>query len=193
MDCKKALSEADGDLDKADRDPSDEGPRGRAEARRPQRRTRGCVEAYIHFNGTVGVLVEVNCETDFVANTDEFKRARQGRRAAHREPSAPSSSAATTWTRRGARGRAPGLRGAGSGAGQARGQDPEIVEGKLTRSTRTRAARPAVREGRLEDDRSSCSTRSRPRSGRRSPSAGSSGIGSARRPGRADVMPGGSG
>ena len=34
---------------------------------------QGLIEAYIHFNNTVGVLVEVNCETDFVANTDEFK------------------------------------------------------------------------------------------------------------------------
>ena len=44
------------------------------------------VDSYIHFNNTVGVLVEVNCETDFVANTDEFRDAREGRRPAHREP-----------------------------------------------------------------------------------------------------------
>lgn len=73
MDCKRALSEAGGDEEaaidilrkkgiasaakKADRSASD-----------------GLVESYIHMGGKVGVLVEVNCETDFVAKTDDFKK-----------------------------------------------------------------------------------------------------------------------
>lgn len=72
MDCKKALKEAEGNEEvaidilrkkgiasaakKADRDASD-----------------GLVESYIHMGGKVGVLIEVNCETDFVAKTDDFK------------------------------------------------------------------------------------------------------------------------
>ena len=73
MDCKKALQEADGDLDRAV-----EILRGRglasAQKRAGRSANQGLIDAYVHFNNTVGVLVEVNCETDFVANTDEFRR-----------------------------------------------------------------------------------------------------------------------
>ena len=72
MECKKALQEADGDLDGAVKLLRE---RGMAQAtKRAGRATReGMVHAYIHPGSRIGVLVEVNCETDFVARTDEFK------------------------------------------------------------------------------------------------------------------------
>lgn len=72
MECKKALQEAEGDLDKAVKLLRE---RGMAQAtKRAGRATReGMVHAYIHPGSRIGVLVEVNCETDFVARTDEFK------------------------------------------------------------------------------------------------------------------------
>lgn len=71
MDCKRALQEADGDLDRAVELLRQ---RGLASAAKRAGRSaeQGRIESYIHFNHTVGVLVEVNCETDFVANTEEF-------------------------------------------------------------------------------------------------------------------------
>jgi elongation factor Ts len=72
MDVKKALDESNGDLDGARRILKE---RGQAIAAKKGSReaSEGLIEAYIHFNGRVGVLVEVNCETDFVARTPEFK------------------------------------------------------------------------------------------------------------------------
>ena len=72
MDCKQALQDAGGDIDRATEILRE---RGLASAARRAGRSanQGLVDSYIHFNNTVGVLVEVNCETDFVANTDEFK------------------------------------------------------------------------------------------------------------------------
>ena len=72
MDVKRALEESDGDLNDARRVLRE---RGQAiAAKRSTRETHeGLIESYIHFNGRVGVLVEVNCETDFVARTPEFK------------------------------------------------------------------------------------------------------------------------
>jgi elongation factor Ts len=72
MDCKRALIEADGDAERATEILRE---RGLASQQRRAGRSanQGLVDAYIHFNNTVGVLVEVNCETDFVANTDEFR------------------------------------------------------------------------------------------------------------------------
>jgi elongation factor Ts len=72
MDCKKALTEADGDLDEAVELLRQKGLAG-VEKRAGRSANQGLVDSYIHFNHTVGVLVEVNCETDFVANTEEFK------------------------------------------------------------------------------------------------------------------------
>lgn len=73
MDCKKALAEAGGDLDKAAETLR---IKGLAQAAKKAGRaaTEGVVEAYIHAGGKIGVLVEVNCETDFVARTPEFKQ-----------------------------------------------------------------------------------------------------------------------
>jgi elongation factor Ts len=72
MDVKRALEEAEGDMDGARRVLRE---RGQAiAAKKSGRETKeGLIEAYIHFNGRVGVLVEVNCETDFVARTPEFR------------------------------------------------------------------------------------------------------------------------
>jgi elongation factor Ts len=72
MDVKRALEESDGDVEGARKVLRE---RGQAIAARKSSReaTEGLIEAYIHFNGRVGVLVEVNCETDFVARTPEFK------------------------------------------------------------------------------------------------------------------------
>ncbi len=72
MDVKRALEESDGDVEGARKVLRE---RGQAIAAKKSSReaTEGLIEAYIHFNGRVGVLVEVNCETDFVARTPEFK------------------------------------------------------------------------------------------------------------------------
>jgi elongation factor Ts len=71
MDCKRALQEAEGDLDRAVELLRQKGLASAAK-RAGRSAEQGRIESYIHFNHTVGVLVEVNCETDFVANTDEF-------------------------------------------------------------------------------------------------------------------------
>ena len=71
MDCKKALSENDGDMDKAVDFLRQKGLA--VAAKRSDRATsEGSVETYIHANGQLGALVEVGCETDFVAKTDSF-------------------------------------------------------------------------------------------------------------------------
>jgi elongation factor Ts len=73
MDCKRALQEADGDAAKAVELLRQKGLASAAK-RAGRTATEGLIESYIHFNNTVGVLVEVNCETDFVANTEDFRR-----------------------------------------------------------------------------------------------------------------------
>jgi elongation factor Ts len=73
MDCKRALTDADGDLDKATAILREKGLA--AAAKKADREAReGLVSSYIHTGGRVGVLIEVNCETDFVARTDEFQK-----------------------------------------------------------------------------------------------------------------------
>ena len=73
MDCKKALTDADGDLDKATTILRERGLA--AAAKKSSRDAReGLISSYIHTGGRVGVLIEVNCETDFVARTDEFQK-----------------------------------------------------------------------------------------------------------------------
>jgi elongation factor Ts len=73
MDCKRALQETGGDLDKAVDFLREKGLASVAK-RAGRAANEGLIDSYIHFNNTVGVLVEVNCETDFVANTDEFRQ-----------------------------------------------------------------------------------------------------------------------
>lgn len=71
MDCKEALSETDGDMDDAAEWLREKGIES-AEQKSGQT-AEGTVGSYIHGDGRIGVLVEVNCETDFVANTEEFE------------------------------------------------------------------------------------------------------------------------
>jgi elongation factor Ts len=73
MDCKKALIESEGDFDRAVELLREKGLASVAK-RAGRSANQGLIDAYVHFNNTVGVLVEVNCETDFVAKTDDFKR-----------------------------------------------------------------------------------------------------------------------
>lgn len=72
MDCKRALDEAGGDIDKAAAILKERGI-AKAEKKAGRETGQGLIEAYIHAGGRIGVLVEVNCETDFVARTDTFK------------------------------------------------------------------------------------------------------------------------
>jgi len=72
MDCKSALQEAGGDVEKAIEILRVKG-QAQAAKRGGRAASEGAVESYIHAGGKIGVLVEVDCETDFVARTDDFK------------------------------------------------------------------------------------------------------------------------
>jgi elongation factor Ts len=72
LDCKKALTEANGNAEEAITLLRKRG--AASAAKKAERATReGLIESYIHLGGKVGVLIEVNCETDFVARNDEFR------------------------------------------------------------------------------------------------------------------------
>ncbi len=73
MDCKKALQESDGDVDKAVEYLRKQGMAA-VEKRAGRDATDGLIISYIHPGSRLGVLVEVNCETDFVARTDDFQQ-----------------------------------------------------------------------------------------------------------------------
>jgi len=73
MDCKRALEEAGGDLEKAGEILRKKGI-AKAEKRSGKSASQGVIVSYLHHNGQVGVLLELNCETDFVARTDEFQQ-----------------------------------------------------------------------------------------------------------------------
>jgi len=72
MDCKRALAEANGDLEKAEAILRTKGIAG-ASKKATRATKEGIVASYIHLQGKVGVLVEVNCETDFVAKNENFR------------------------------------------------------------------------------------------------------------------------
>jgi len=72
MDCKKALTESEGDMEKAIEILRVKG-QAQAAKRGERAASEGVVASYIHSNGKIGVLVEVDCETDFVAKNDDFK------------------------------------------------------------------------------------------------------------------------
>jgi elongation factor Ts len=72
MDCKSALQEADGDVDKAVEILRVKG-QAQAAKRGDRHASEGVVQTYIHATGKIGAMVEVDCETDFVANTDGFR------------------------------------------------------------------------------------------------------------------------
>ena len=73
MDCKRALEEAGGDVDKAVAALREKGLAA-AQKKSGREAREGLVSSYIHPGGRLGVLIEVNCETDFVARTDEFQK-----------------------------------------------------------------------------------------------------------------------
>lgn len=72
MDCKKALKEADGDLEKAETILRKKGIT-KAETKGDRQTKEGIIASYIHMAGRIGVLIEVNCETDFVARNEIFQ------------------------------------------------------------------------------------------------------------------------
>jgi elongation factor Ts len=72
MECKRALEEAKGNIEKAAEMLRTKGI-AKADKRVGKTTSEGLVSSYIHHNGKVGVLLEINCETDFVARTDDFK------------------------------------------------------------------------------------------------------------------------
>lgn len=72
MDCKRALQEADGNMDRA-ADLLKQQGLAKAEKKAGRSARQGLVEPYIHAGGRIGAIVEVNCETDFVARTPEFR------------------------------------------------------------------------------------------------------------------------
>lgn len=72
MEAKKALEETSGDMDKAAEALRVKGI-AKADKRAGRQTSEGIISSYIHHNGKVGVMVEVNCETDFVARTDDFR------------------------------------------------------------------------------------------------------------------------
>jgi len=72
MDCKKALTETDGDMEKAVDLLRAKGA-AKAAKRAEKSANEGTIGSYIHFDNKTAAIVEVNCETDFVANTDDFK------------------------------------------------------------------------------------------------------------------------
>jgi len=73
MDCKKALEETSGDLDKAVELLRSKGA-AKADKRAGRQTKEGMIANYIHHNGKIAVLVELNCETDFVARTEDFQQ-----------------------------------------------------------------------------------------------------------------------
>ena len=73
MECKRALEETDGDIEKAAVLLRERGQAAAAK-RAGREANQGQVSSYIHPGGKIGVLIEVNCETDFVARTDEFQK-----------------------------------------------------------------------------------------------------------------------
>jgi len=73
MDCKRALENTGGDVKKATEILREQGL-ARAEKRSERKAQQGIVDSYIHGGGRIGVIVEVNCETDFVARTEDFRK-----------------------------------------------------------------------------------------------------------------------
>jgi elongation factor Ts len=73
MECKRALEETGGDIEKAAARLKERGQAAAAK-RAGREANEGQIASYIHTGGKIGVLIEVNCETDFVARTDEFQR-----------------------------------------------------------------------------------------------------------------------
>ncbi len=152
MDCKAALNEAEGDIEKAVDLLRKKGLA--AAAKKAGRVTaEGAVGSYIHAGGKIGVLVEVNCETDFVARTERLPGAGARHRHAHRRRR-PALRRARRSHRRGPRARARHLPRAGGRLRQAAGGGREDRRGQAREVLRrVRAARAAVRQGPGQDRR----------------------------------------
>jgi elongation factor Ts len=88
MDCKRALIEADGDVERATAILREKGLASAAK-RAGRSANQGLIESYIHFNNSVGAMIELNSETDFVANTEEFRRLAKDLALHVASPSAP--------------------------------------------------------------------------------------------------------
>ena len=174
MDCKKALEEAGGDIEKAVEILRVKlgNKLGKLAGREA---TEGTVQSYIHANGKVGVLVEVDCNTDFVARNDDFIALRPRHRAAHRR--APADA-----LRR--RGRRPeeAKRGRARVFEQQAADKPENIRAEDRRGQARqvarggRAARPGARQrrqARRQDDRAAARRARRRRPARTSSSAAS--------------------
>jgi elongation factor Ts len=73
MECRNALIESGGDLDKAAEILRQKGL-AKAEKKLGRAVPQGLVETYVHLGGKIGAMIEINCETDFVARTDEFRK-----------------------------------------------------------------------------------------------------------------------
>lgn len=73
MDCRNVLAETDGDIEKA-AEILKERNLYKAEKKKERTTSQGIVESYIHAGGRIGAMIELNCETDFVARTTEFKQ-----------------------------------------------------------------------------------------------------------------------
>ena len=129
MECKAALTEANGNIEEAT---TILRKRGLAQATKKAGRStnEGMIGHYIHMGGKIGVLVEVNCESDFVARTDDFQSLAQRDRDAHRRRQ-PAVRAARGRPGRHPRARARDLSRADGRPEQAGRVIEKIVEGKL--------------------------------------------------------------
>src|SRR5574344_1918954 len=73
MECRKALVEADGNIDNAIKWLREKGI-SKAESKASRETREGIIHSYIHFNYKIGVMIELNCESDFVARTEDFTK-----------------------------------------------------------------------------------------------------------------------
>ena len=169
MDCKRALEETGGDMEQAQELLREKGLAAAAK-RASKLAAEGVVEAYIHMKGKLGVLIEVNCETDFVANTDEFRTARPRHRDAGRRLR-PVVDLPGGRPGGGPRAGAKDLRGAGPRAGKPDNVHREDRRGEARgASTRSRfcSTRPSSRTRKGSRPSRIGSPRRAPRSARRS-------------------------
>jgi elongation factor Ts len=128
MECKRALEETGGDIEKAAAILKERGQAAAAK-RAGREANEGQIASYIHTGGKIGVLIEVNCETDFVARTDEFQRLVRDLaiQVAGLRPSTPRR-VDPGGRARGQEGRAHGRR---HGQGKPEAVRAQIVEGQL--------------------------------------------------------------
>ena len=146
MECKAALDEANGNIEEAIDAPAQEGPRRRRPRGPGAPRSEGLIGSYIHMGGKIGVLVEVNCETDFVARTDDFQTLVKDVGHAHRRRRPAVRRAARRCRPRSLEKEKEIYRAQMADQGKPANVVEKIVEGKLGELLLAgRAARPAVR------------------------------------------------